>query len=86
MHTFEQPVNQRVCDPMDRLPAELIRDIVELIAAPDTYESRVDLGSLRLMNRQWSYVVSPLLFHTVPLWMSFKSLRALVACSNHPEL
>ena len=71
---------------MERLPPELLREIVDIIAAPDTYESRVDLGTFRLLGRQYAPVAAPLLFHTVPLWISLKNLQSLAVYSNNPDL
>ena len=64
---------------MDRLPQELLRDIVQDVP----YES---LEPLRLVNKAFAAAAAPSLFKCIPIWISVRSLERLTAISEHPQL
>ncbi|KAG8530219.1 uncharacterized protein KY384_004719 [Bacidia gigantensis] len=57
---------------MDRTPTEVLKLIVKSVAQPDTWASRRDLSNLRQVNKRISAITTPLLFHTIPLWIGLK--------------
>ena len=59
---------------MDRLPQELMKVIVDYVHVSDNYSCRMDLCNLRLVNKTSAYVVTPEIFHTVPLWIGVSGL------------
>ena len=64
---------------MDKLPPELLRQLLQ-------YLPRSDLPSVRLLTRTLAVEAEPFLFHTIPLWIELKSLEALTSISEHPRL
>ena len=64
---------------MDKLPRELLRELLQ-------YLPRTDLPSVRLLNRTLAAEAEPYLFHSIPLWIELKSLEALTGVSEHPRL
>lgn len=64
---------------MDKLPRELLRELLQ-------YLPRSDLPSVRLLTRTLAVEAEPFLFHTIPLWIELKSLEALTGVSEHPRL
>lgn len=64
---------------METLPRELVRAIIR-------DQSREDLHNVRLVNRIFAAEASPFLFHTVPVWISLKSLDHFTCLSEHPIL
>lgn len=72
-----------------QLPHEIKRMIVDNLASySDSGSPRAiqDLGQLRYVNKAFAAVVAPVLFHTIPLWISKRSLRNLVEISEHPTM
>ena len=71
---------------MQCLPAEVLRMILSWLTAVDTYEVRCALARLRLVSKWLNDTVTPYYFHTIPLWMSMKSLENLTAVSEHSQM
>ena len=71
---------------MDRLPTELMRHVMQHVAQDDDHVSRNALKSLRLLNQAYHTVSTPLLFKTMGLWFSLRSLENLSNVSTHPTL
>lgn len=65
---------------MERLPQELLRFLVEDI------EPTRDLQAIRLVNKALAAAANPFLFHTIPVWLSLKSLQRLTSLSEHSGL
>ena len=64
---------------LSSIPPELVKQIVDDLP-------RVDLPAARFINKQFKAIAAPLLFNTIPLWISQRSLESLTDLSNHPEL
>lgn len=45
-----------------------------------------DLRHLRLVTKAFAVVVTPILFHTIPLWISRSSIANLVNISQQPAM
>ena len=71
---------------LDRLPAELLHNILQRLAPSDDNVHRLALRNLRLMNRLLADLAAPLLFDTIPLWLSLQSLTNLSRLSEHEHL
>lgn len=64
---------------MERLPLELLRQVLQ-------YLPRSDLPRVRLVTRILAIGAEPFLFHTIPLWIELQSVEALTGISEHPRL
>ena len=68
---------------MDRLPQEVLDQILGYIAPADQYDC---WSALRLLDKRLAASVAPHLFSVLPFWMSNQSLEKLHAISLHNEL
>ncbi|KAG8530201.1 uncharacterized protein KY384_004701 [Bacidia gigantensis] len=71
---------------MQRLPQELLREIVGLAFSEDSNPTRHALKDFRLLCKACAHAAAPLLFRDVPIWIGRQSLQNLVSLSEHPLL
>lgn len=65
--------------PLERLPRELLHDIVGRLP-------RQDLFCTRLVSKSFATAAASALFQTIPVWLGLKSLKKFEAISEHPQL
>ena len=68
------------------LPQEITETIVDHVGKYDDFISRQELRNLRLVNKLFSQLATPLLFQTVPFWLGLSSLKHLTLISEHPQM
>ncbi|KAG8530218.1 uncharacterized protein KY384_004718 [Bacidia gigantensis] len=71
---------------MDHVPPEVTNMIFEAVASPNDRASRKDLCNLRMVNKSFSVMGAPHVFHTIPLWIGLRSLENLHTLSQHPTI
>ena len=72
---------------MVQLPFEIQKAIVlQLDSDIEKYKDRRTLGSLRLTSRSFLATATPILFETLSVWLSGKSLDDLREASLHKEI
>ena len=71
---------------LQRLPADVFHNVIELLAVEDIYPTRRALAQLRRCCQSFATLIAPYCFKTVPLWMSVKSLQNLNSISQNAHL
>ena len=71
---------------MNSLPQELCDEIASHLSDVEEDVTKNALVSLRLVNKAFAKAAAPILFFSIPLWLSLKSLERLVGISDDPNM